>query len=115
MITEQKHKRERRTNEQLEQDILNAIENLVCIKGFSEIPLMEFINEARIDPNVFYRRYKTIGEVYNTIAKRNDFWINDSIEISELPILGDKDFFVSGLKKLRNTLKSNIIMQKLLL
>lgn len=115
MTIEQKSKRERRTNEQLEQDILNAIESLVCKKGFTEIPLMEFINEAHIDPNVFYRRYKTVSDVYSTLAKRNDFWINDSIEMSELPKLGDKAFFASGLKKLCNTLRDNLIMQKLLI
>lgn len=110
---EQKSKR--RTNIQLEQDMMSAIEDLVSEKGFSDIPLLEFINRAHIDPNVFYRRYKTLDDIYGMLAKRYDFWINDSIDISDLQRLGDKAFLSNVIKKLHNTLLENPIMQKLLL
>lgn len=112
---EQTNKRKRRTKAQLEQDMMSAIERLVCEKGFSDIPLMEFISEAQIDPNVFYRRYKSVNDTYGALAKKYDFWINDSIDTSERHTLGDKAFFASGIKKMHNNLQINPIMQKLLL
>lgn len=112
---EQKNRRERRTKIQLEQDMMGAIERLVCEKGFSDISLLEFTAEANIDPHVFYRRYKTVEDIYSELAKKYDFWINDSINVNELHRLGYKAFFANGIKMLHTNLKANPIMQKLLL
>ena len=108
-------KSKRRTNLQLEQDMMNAIEHIVVEKGFSDIPIMEFINRAHIDPNVFYRRYKTLDDIYSTLARRYDFWINDSIDVSDIQKLGDRAFLANVIKQLHKNLLSNPIMQKLLL
>lgn len=112
---ELKNKRERRTKVQLEQDMMGAIERLVCEKGFSDIPLLEFTNEANIDPNVFYRRYKAVEDIYSELAKKYDFWVNDSVDVNQLHALGDKAFLASGIKMLHRKLQANPIMQKLLL
>lgn len=112
---EQKNRRERRTKIQLEQDMMDAIERLVCEKGFSNIPLLEFTHEANIDPNVFYRRYKTVEDIYSELSKKYDFWINDSIDVNQLHTLGDKAFFANGIKMLHRTLQANPVMQKILL
>lgn len=112
---EQKNRRERRTKIQLEQDMMGAIERLVCEKGFSDIPLLEFTNEANIDPNVFYRRHKTVEDIYSELAKKYDFWINDSIDVNQFHQLGDKAFSAYVIKRLHNNLHENLIMQKLLL
>lgn len=112
---DKKSKRERRTNAQLEEDMMSAIERIICKKGFSNIPLAEFVNEARIDPNVFYRRYATVDDIYRTLAKKHDFWINNNLKIAELQKLGDKEFLTSELKKLHETLRKNPLKQKFLL
>lgn len=113
---EPKNRRERRTKIQLEQDMMGAIARLVCEKGFSDIPLLEFTAEANIDPNVFYRRY-TVEDIYSELARKYDFWANGSVNVNRLHTLGDKAFFVNRIKMLhsRSSLKANPIMQKILL
>jgi len=105
----------RRTNEQLVNDILDATESMVAKQGFIDIPLTKFVSEAGIDPNVFYRRYTTIYDIYDELAKKYDFWVNDTIDLSKQKKLGDRHFMAETLKELHNNLKCNSVMQKLLL
>lgn len=108
-------RRKRRTTSEVEQDILEAIETLVVEKGFRDTPITAFIAEARIDPNIFYRRFENIYDVYNTLAKKYDFWVNNDINILDLGRLGDKKFLIEGMKKLLHNIRDNEMMQKLLL
>lgn len=114
-MTNKNPKRARRTKEQIDNDILDAAESLVKKKGFVDIPVTTFLNEAGIDPNVFYRRYQNIYEIYDKLTKKYDFWINNNIELTQLNVLGDKLFMANVLKSLQNDLNKNIVMQKLLL
>lgn len=108
-------RRKRRTTSEVEQDILEAIETLVVEKGFRDTPITAFIAEARIDPNIFYRRFENIYDVYNTLAKKYDFWVNNDINILDLGRLGDKKFLIEGMKKLLHNIRDNEMMKKLLL
>lgn len=108
-------RRKRRTTSELEQDILDAIEISVKEKGFGDIPITTFIAEAKIDPNIFYRRFQTIYDVYSALAQESDFWINNDLNISDLSRLGDKNFLIKAMKKLLYDIRGNAIMQKLLL
>lgn len=47
---------------------------------------------ANIEANVFYRRYGSMENLYDRLAKQYDFWINDAIDVSSLNILGPKKF-----------------------
>ena len=48
---------------------------------------------ANIEANVFYRRYGSMENLYDRLAKQYDFWINDAIDVSSLNIFGPKKFF----------------------
>lgn len=104
----------RRTQAQLEEDIMNALEELVIKNGFSKILLTDLINQSGIEATVFYRRYGTIDNILAILSKRYDFWINDAIDIKQLNVLGPRDFYASVLKLLYKELKGNLTMQKLL-
>lgn len=108
-------RRTRRTNEQLVNDILDATELIVAQQGFVDIPITKFVSEAGIDPNVFYRRYQTVYDIYDELTKKYDFWVNEKIDLSKQRNLGDKRFFAETLKALFKDLKGNKVMQKLLL
>ncbi len=114
-MTEVKKRKARRTKEQLEQDIVDALEVLVSKKGFADIPVTYLISEAGIDPNVFYRRYQTVSDIYNEVAKKYDLWVNNTINLGDLNTLGDKLLLSQSLKKLHRDLSDNVVMQKLLL
>ena len=70
---------------------------------------------AKLEPPSFYRRYGSIDSLYDKLAKRYDFWINDTIKMSKLSDLGPKLFFAKTLKTLYKELSNNVVMQKLLL
>lgn len=105
----------RRTNEQLDKDVLSKLEELVIKYGFGNINLSTFVKAAGIEPNVFYRRYKSMDNLYDMLAKQYDFWINNTINVPSLNTLGPKKFFSETLKILFRNLSENKIMQKLLL
>lgn len=104
----------RRTKVQLEKDIMNALEQLIIERGFMNIPMLTLVKAAGIDPNVFYRRYGTIENLLDKFTGQYDFWLNDILNISNLPKLGERKFYAEALKKLYNELVKSPVMQKLL-
>lgn len=115
MISTSRGKRSaRRTKVQLEKDIMNALEQLIVERGFMNIPMLTLVKAAGIDPNVFYRRYGTIGTLFDKFISQYDFWLNDIQNISNLPKLGERKFYAESLKKLYNELIKTPVMQKLL-
>ena len=105
----------RRSKSQLEKDIMNALERLVIERGFINIPMLAVVKEAGIDANIFYRHYGTIDKLYEKFVSQYNFWLNDTLHISDIRQSGDKRFYAESLKRLYTELKKNIVMQKLLL
>lgn len=104
----------RRTKVQLEKDIMDALEQLITERGFMNIPMLTLVKAAGIDPNVFYRHYGTIENLFDKFTGQYDFWLNDIVNISDLPKLGEKKFYAEALKELYNELVKSPVMQKLL-
>ena len=92
----------RRTNEQLDKEVISEFEKLVGEFGFGNVNLSALMKAADLEANVFYRRYGSMDNLYDRLAKQYDFWINNTIDISTLNTL------------FRN-LSENSVMQKLLL
>lgn len=111
----EKEKKTRRNKAQLEIDIMNAFEKLVIERGFTDIPLLVLVKEANIDPNIFYRMYGTIDKLCEEFTGKYDFWVNETLRISDIKSLGDRKFYASALKTLFTELLNNGVMQKLLL
>lgn len=110
-----KPRKRRRSNIQLDGDVMQALEELVCQYGFGNVNITALMKHAGIEANVFYKRYGSMDKLYAMLAKQYDFWLNDTVEISSLHTMGPKMFFAETLKKLYSELSGNEIMQKLLL
>lgn len=108
-------KRVRRTNAEIDNAVMTELEKLVTQRGFGNVFVTELMSNARLEPPVFYRRYGSIDNLYDQLAQRYDFWINNTIDTSELNTLGPKVFFAKTLKTLYRELCNNAVMQKLLL
>lgn len=115
MGQEEKRIRIRRTCEQLDRDVISELEKLVVEHGFGKVKLSALLNAAGLEANVFYRRYGTMDNLYDKLAKQYDFWFNNIIDVSSLNTLGPKKFFAETLKTLFRNLADNVVMQKLLL
>ena len=110
-----KKTRIRRTNEQLDKEVISEFEKLVGELGFGNVNLSALMKAADLEANVFYRRYGSMDNLYDRLAKQYDFWINNTIDISTLNTLGPKKFFAETFKTLFRNLSENSVMQKLLL
>ena len=85
--------RVRRTNAEIDNAVMTELEKLVIRNGFEKVLVTELMANAKLEPPVFYRRYGSIDSLYDKLAKRYDFWINDTIKMSKLSDLGPKLFF----------------------
>lgn len=84
--------RVRRTNAEIDNAVMTELEKLVIRNGFDKVLVTELMANASLEPPVFYRRYGSIDNLYDKLAQRYDFWINDTIKMSELSDLGPKSF-----------------------
>lgn len=69
----------RRTNEQLDKEVISEFEKLVGEFGFGNVNLSALMKAADLEANVFYRRYGSMDNLYDRLAKQYDFWINNTI------------------------------------
>ena len=92
--------RVRRTNAEIDNAVMTELEKLVIQNGFDTVLVTELMDNARLEHPVFYRRYGSIDNLYDRLAQRYDFWINHTIDMSELSDLGPKQFFAKTLKAL---------------
>lgn len=86
MKQEEKKNRNRRTTEQLDRDVMSELEKLVAEQGFGNVNLSTLTKAAGVEANVLYRRYGSMDNLYDKLAKQYDFWINNAIDISNLVV-----------------------------
>ena len=110
---ENKPKRYRRTNVDIQADIIKAAESLIKKKGFASMLVTELIKKARIEPLVFYNRYDNLSEFYDEFVKRYDYWFKDVLTEIEFPI-DSKLGYINILKNLQEELQEKSVMLELL-
>ena len=93
MKQKEKKARNRRTNEQIDKEVISELEKLVAEYGFGNANLSALMKAANIEANVFYRRYASMENLYDRLAKQND-----TIDVSSLNILGPKKFFCGNIQ-----------------
>ena len=73
----EKPTRYRRTKADITEDIRKAAVDQVMKRGFSLSLVTEIIKKAKIEPPVFYHRYKDLNEFYSEFVKGYDYWFSD--------------------------------------
>lgn len=110
---ENKTKRYRRTNVDIQADIIKAAESLIKKKGFASMLVTELIKKARIEPLVFYNRYDNLSEFYDEFVKRYDYWFKDVLTEIEFPTDSELGY-INILKNLQKELQEKSVMLELL-
>lgn len=77
MNPEEKKPRVRRTKQQLEHCIMEAMETLTIQKGFAALSMLEVARQAKIEPQVIYNRYGGMDGLLAAFTKRYEYWLND--------------------------------------
>lgn len=110
----EKPTRYRRTKADITEDIRKAAIDQVMKRGFSASLVTEIIRKAKIEPPVFYHRYKDLDAFYSEFVKGYDYWFSDiadeAIKSSDNP----KIQFVNLMKGLQESLRDKSVMQELL-
>lgn len=106
-------KRIRRTKSDIEEQIITSAIQLIEKKGFSGITLTGIAQKARIEPIVFYNRYKDLNGFFDDLVKQYDYWFSDTTKEYE----GDlytKEGYNYIFRQLFASLSENKMMQQLL-
>ena len=67
--------RRRRTNKQVQADILSAVGRILQEKDFTHITLMDIAREAKTDPNVVLRQFGSLEQVFDCYIRTIDYWM----------------------------------------
>ena len=112
-MNEIKPRRPRRSKADIESAILKAAIAQIKKRGFSMALVTDIVKRAKIEPIVFYNRYKNLDEFYDTFVKRYDYWISDLYKGSN-EILPTEKGYGDALEKLFNALLEDSIMTEIL-
>lgn len=110
---ENKPKKYRRTNVDIQADIIKAAESLIKKKGFASMLVTELIKKARIEPLVFYNRYDNLSEFYDEFVKRYDYWFKDVLTDISFPTDSELGY-ISIFKGVQKALQDKSVMLELL-
>ena len=76
-MTEPKPRRQRRTKANIVAAIQQAAEDEILENGFTSSLVTGIIKRARIEPQVFYNRYRDLDEFYDAYVKKYDYWLSE--------------------------------------
>lgn len=78
----EKKKRNRRTKSEIEKLLFDAATKIIEKAGFTSLTVTGIIQEAKVDPPVFYNRYVDIDAFLEKYVRSYDYWLRDSIDLS---------------------------------
>ena len=111
---EVKTRRPRRSKADIEEAINKAAVAQIKKKGFSLALVTDIVKRAKIEPIVFYNRYKNLDEFYDEFVKNYDYWLSDLVRDS-MEEIGSEEGYSNILEKLLTNLMQEEIMTELLL
>lgn len=102
-VSETNKRRPRRTKAVVDESIIKAAEAEILEYGFSDALVSNIIKRAKIEPRVFYLRYKDLSDFYDSFVKRYDYWFSELIE--EIDV---NDISADSLKSILYSLIENL-------
>ena len=110
---EVKARRPRRSKADIEDALHKAAVSQIKKKGFSLALVTDIVKRAKIEPVVFYNRYKNLDEFYDTFVKDYDYWLSDLVRDS-IENIDSEEAYSNVIEKILNNLLSDDIMTELL-
>lgn len=106
-------RRPRRSKADIENAIEKAAISQIKRKGYVRSQVTDIVRKAKIEPIVFYNRYKNLEEFYDTFVKRYDYWLSDMHKVKGTTIKNEIEYSAS-LHALFDTLLTNTMIVELL-
>ncbi len=89
-MTEPKPRRQRRTKANIVAAIQQAAEDEILENGFTSSLVTGIIKRARIEPQVFYNRYRDLDEFYDAYVKKYDYWLSELFKKVEAKLVSEE-------------------------
>lgn len=105
-------RRKRRTKANIEESIDRAAAQIIEKKGFANLTVTGICQKAKIEPVVFYNRYKDMNDFISSYVKKFDYWYSDLARYKE-EVTG-KEQYKELLTNLLFVLDKDKLMQELL-
>ncbi|MDE6126058.1 MAG: TetR/AcrR family transcriptional regulator, partial [Muribaculaceae bacterium] len=106
-------RRPRRSKADIEEAIMKAAVAQIKKKGFSLALVTDIVKKAKIEPIVFYNRYKNLDEFYDEFVKKYDYWLSDFVR-DNLKELDNPAVYGDVIGKLMANLIDDAIMVEIL-
>lgn len=104
-----KPRRPRRSKADIEEAIQKAATAQIKKKGFSLALVTDIVKRAKIEPIVFYNRYKNLDEFYDGFVKQYDYWLSDLIHASSTDVHTEE-----GLARMLEALFEKLLSDKVM-
>lgn len=108
-------RRVRRTKVEIEVSLFEAADYIVGQFGFSGLTVTGLCQQAKIEPPVFYNRYKDIDDFIDIYVRNYDYWLRDTVKVNlDFHSASPVENLTNLMNDLIDSLVSNIPMQKLI-
>ncbi len=112
-MNDTKTRRPRRSKADIEAAIQRAAIAQIKKKGFSLALVTDIVKRAKIEPIVFYNRYKNLDEFYDKFVKKYDYWLSNIVH-GLADELNTTDGYADIMTQLLDNLLNDGIMTELL-
>ena len=112
-VADSAKKRYRRTKKDIEQSLFDAAITLIENIGFNNLTVKALSQEAKIDPPVFYNRYKDMNDFLEKFVRNYDYWLNDNIKFNQDNLHPVVNAYTT-INAIAESLLNDICMQKLI-
>ena len=104
----------RRTEKEIEQDVMRAIATIISEKGISSVTIKEVSNLSKTDVIVLERRFKNDEGLIKAYTSQFDYFLNDNIAINPNDYKNAEVFFMNLIEKFIDAIYKNKDMQSIM-
>lgn len=107
----QASKRVRRSKDEIERDLSQAITKIITSQGFSKLTINNVSETANVAKRVIYENYESFENLLKVYFVKNDFWTSFILAKIADKYTNYKDFFVGVLREFFKAIDENPVFQ----
>lgn len=112
---EEKKRRPRRSKQQIQNIVLDAVASLVKEVGFSNITITAIAQKSEVDINAILRSFGSLEELLDMYSHLFDYWFRKTLENSDRLQNDPVGYYKESIVNLADALYNNREMQELLI
>lgn len=110
-----KKRRPRRSRQQIQKTVIDAVSSLVKEKGFSNITITAIAQKSEVDINAILRSFGSLEALLDAYSHLFDYWFRNTLENPDRLINDPVGYYKESVVSLADTLYNHREMQQLLI